>query len=254
LQRGALVSFLTVLSKALPGPAAHRGAVQALLARVQGTGSGSAVQTDSEWQAVLSGWRLGAGKGDDLDWTANCDPSKRGGLDPGSGGGAGRHITSGYTCGLWTLFHMLVAGAPRAGLTPGEAMGAVRTYVEHFFGCAQCRDHFLSMHDGCEHGRCDIDAHATPPPPPTFSDVSNLGSLRSGSVGGGSDGVESAWVAAGDAYQTAHDATALWLWRTHNAVSRAPFAGVALKERLCMKENVCASMSLAENESKQGSA
>jgi len=243
------VSFLTVLSQALPGPYAHREALKSLLARVKGSSkdyeetkenagdssgsisdSSGAVRTDSEWQALLSTWQLGilgqeSGE-DSLEWTANCDPSKR--LDSSSSGGdggdgGGRHITSGYTCGLWTLFHMLVMGAPRAGLSPGAAMAAVRTYVEHFFGCAHCRDHFLSMYDSCAYGRCDIDAEIVPPPPPSFTESPDPASstrLRS-SVSGGSDGTSNAnaeWVAAEDAYQRAHDATAIWLWRTHNAV------------------------------------
>jgi len=260
------VSFLTVLSQALPGPYAHREALKALLARVKGTSdngqddrakvstgdssgksmskSGGVVHTDSEWQALLSSWQLGwmgkdAGE-DSLEWTANCDPSKRidGSSSSGgdSGDGGGRHITSGYTCGLWTLFHMLTMGAPRAGLSPGATMAAIRTYVEHFFGCAHCRDHFLSMYDSCAHGRCEIDAEIVPPPPPSFTESPDpaSGRLRT-SVGGGSDGTSNAnaeWVAAEDAYQRAHDATAIWLWRTHNAVIESDTQSLFLRFEL----------------------
>ena len=64
--------------------------------------------TDAEWLALLGGFRLQArvSTTGDLDWTANCGPSKRvaGPLEDPSGAArgadAGRHITAGYTCGL----------------------------------------------------------------------------------------------------------------------------------------------------------
>ena len=31
----------------------------------------------------------------------------------------------------------------------------------HFFGCEECRDHFLEMYDACRYGRCDADADAS---------------------------------------------------------------------------------------------
>jgi hypothetical protein len=145
--------------------------------------------------------------------------------------GEGRHITVGYTCGLWTLFHMVTFAAPRAGLTPQESSGAIRTYVEHFFGCSHCRDHFLTLFDACDFGRCEgvkQDARLT-------DEALQRRRRRGAASGGGGGGVvggsgeasEEAGVDSGDngngggeaAFDEAHKATALWLWRAHNAVN-----------------------------------
>lgn len=54
-----------------------------------------------------------------------------------------------YTCGLWTLFHSITlsnakttaAGEP---WKPSKTMAAIRLYVKHFFGCEECREHFMA--------------------------------------------------------------------------------------------------------------
>lgn len=47
-----------------------------------------------------------------------------------------------YTCGLWTVFHSLtVSGVEQ--LKPSEIMSAIRLVVKHFFGCEECKRHFL---------------------------------------------------------------------------------------------------------------
>lgn len=62
----------------------------------------------------------------------------------------------GYTCGLWLLFHSLIASAASV---PAEASTAwrrlqalssspleiIRSYVREFFACTECREHFLSV-------------------------------------------------------------------------------------------------------------
>jgi len=257
-QREALTAVLRVLSKAFPGPQVNRDALAQLLARVDDGGSGSgsgsgsgggggaggALSTDAEWEAFLSDWRL-AGKvstARDLDWSANCDPSKRppealapasaggGGSSAASGGaaaaadsgGEGRHITVGYTCGLWTLFHMLTFAAPRAGLSPLEGTGAIRTYVEHFFGCSHCRDHFLTLYDACEYGRCaeGVDGNAKLSKEALQKRrrqrrPAAVGTRQAGpAVEGGAQEESEA-----EAFDTAHKHAALWLWRAHNAVN-----------------------------------
>eukprot|EP01087_Luapelamoeba_hula_P007562 TRINITY_DN1848_c0_g1_i2.p1 TRINITY_DN1848_c0_g1~~TRINITY_DN1848_c0_g1_i2.p1 ORF type:complete len:673 (-),score=113.50 TRINITY_DN1848_c0_g1_i2:50-2068(-) len=51
----------------------------------------------------------------------------------------------GYTCGLWNLFHTLVAQFPlRSANTTSDAW-RIRTFLEHFFMCDECRNHFLGM-------------------------------------------------------------------------------------------------------------
>ncbi|GAB5354678.1 hypothetical protein AAMO2058_000139600 [Amorphochlora amoebiformis] len=51
--------------------------------------------------------------------------------------------TRGYTCGLWTLFHSLVANAPE-DYAPNVLL-AIEGFIARFFGCDSCRRHFLRM-------------------------------------------------------------------------------------------------------------
>jgi len=49
----------------------------------------------------------------------------------------------GYPCSLWLLFHTLQMNAPAAGAA--KALTAIHEYVARFFGCLECRAHFLVM-------------------------------------------------------------------------------------------------------------
>ncbi|XP_034634897.1 sulfhydryl oxidase 1 [Trachemys scripta elegans] len=54
----------------------------------------------------------------------------------------------GYPCSLWILFHLLTVQAtrhPRLGTGPLEVLGAMRSYVQSFFGCRECAQHFEGM-------------------------------------------------------------------------------------------------------------
>ncbi|KAL3989996.1 Erv1 / Alr family protein [Acanthocheilonema viteae] len=56
----------------------------------------------------------------------------------------------GYTCGLWTTFHALALQAYKNGLNdskfvPITPLVAIRNWVNYFFGCQHCREHFLRM-------------------------------------------------------------------------------------------------------------
>jgi len=58
--------------------------------------------------------------------------------------------TRGYTCGLWLLFHGLMQGAVSAEeaqqpALPKAPLEVVRSTVSAFFGCADCRQHFLEV-------------------------------------------------------------------------------------------------------------
>eukprot|EP00933_Yihiella_yeosuensis_P052268 TRINITY_DN50293_c0_g1_i1.p1 TRINITY_DN50293_c0_g1~~TRINITY_DN50293_c0_g1_i1.p1 ORF type:complete len:574 (-),score=88.47 TRINITY_DN50293_c0_g1_i1:148-1869(-) len=79
-------------------------------------------------------------------------------------------ICSTYTCGLWSLFHILsqapslsaygflaASDAPQEGApTAEEVQTRIRGFVANFFGCAYCRDHFLQTFDSCAHDRCKL--------------------------------------------------------------------------------------------------
>lgn len=132
-----------------------------------GHGTPQPMITRRDWEELLQHERAQS------TWSPACDPDGKG-LDSGA-----------YTCGLWLLFHSLVAEShpkPSLGLAPDAASAAIRAFVDNFFGCAYCRDHFLHMYDACEYGRCD--------------DPQRL------------------FRGANEA-----DRLVLWLWRAHNAVN-----------------------------------
>lgn len=55
----------------------------------------------------------------------------------------------GYTCGLWTMFHMLTVNYAIENKDPKheprKVLEAMHGYVKHFFGCADCSQHFVEM-------------------------------------------------------------------------------------------------------------
>jgi thiol oxidase len=72
---------------------------------------------------------------------------------------------NGYTCGLWELFHIMTIGVVEfnehavskselASFHTEEVALKLRDYVENFFGCEVCRQHFLGAYDSCSLDRC----------------------------------------------------------------------------------------------------
>ena len=64
---------------------------------------------------------------------------------------------TGYTCGLWKLFHIVSVGllewnqhARHRTVSAKTAGDTLRNFVEHFFGCDVCRTHFVQAYDSCE--------------------------------------------------------------------------------------------------------
>ncbi|XP_034489420.1 sulfhydryl oxidase 2-like [Drosophila innubila] len=52
----------------------------------------------------------------------------------------------GFTCSIWTLFHFLsVESSKTAVLPPGAVLRTLHGFVQHFFGCKDCVQHFLGM-------------------------------------------------------------------------------------------------------------
>lgn len=52
----------------------------------------------------------------------------------------------GYTCGLWTTFHAITINAFIQGVqSPTGLLFSIRSWVENFFGCLDCRRHFSHM-------------------------------------------------------------------------------------------------------------
>ncbi|KAL1516670.1 hypothetical protein ABEB36_000552 [Hypothenemus hampei] len=55
-----------------------------------------------------------------------------------------------YPCGLWKLFHYLTVNVadvekPHRETNPRLALEAMHGYIKHFFGCADCSQHFQDM-------------------------------------------------------------------------------------------------------------
>jgi hypothetical protein len=71
---------------------------------------------------------------------------------------------TGYTAGLWILFHIMSVGLVQWNhfatddgqkLIPAEMADIQRNYVEHFFQCEECRLNFLTDFDACMYDRCN---------------------------------------------------------------------------------------------------
>lgn len=71
---------------------------------------------------------------------------------------------SGYTCGLWKIFHTMTVGVVGYNLqqisvdelVPTEkAALTIRNFIDHFFQCSECRRNFLEMYERCDHDRCN---------------------------------------------------------------------------------------------------
>ncbi|CAE7219791.1 QSOX1 [Symbiodinium sp. CCMP2592] len=67
----------------------------------------------------------------------------------------------GFTCGLWTLFHVLSQARGPPETAGQELLTRIRGFVANFFGCQQCREHFLEAFDSCKFDRCRLKADDT---------------------------------------------------------------------------------------------
>ncbi|KAI9995168.1 hypothetical protein PInf_012215 [Phytophthora infestans] len=82
----------------------------------------------ADWNTMLDNWKVSANA---ISYPTNLFASK----DELS-------LCTTFTCGLWTLFHSLTVNSI-GQLMPSEIMIAIRLVVKHFFGCEECKRHFL---------------------------------------------------------------------------------------------------------------
>lgn len=70
----------------------------------------------------------------------------------------------GYTCGLWSMFHIMTVGVVEYNskqdsdmnrISTLDAANSLRDYILHFFGCEECRKNFVASYDNCDFGRCE---------------------------------------------------------------------------------------------------
>ena len=120
-------------------------------------------------------------------WSTSCQNKKKG--------------TDGFSCGLWKLLHIVTIGVAeqRGGqnlidsemmtpetkvFSPSGAADTIRNYIDKFFNCRPCREHFVKMYDDCSNRRCDrLTNHVGSKNPADWKELS------------------------------------LWLWEVHNEVS-----------------------------------
>lgn len=71
---------------------------------------------------------------------------------------------AGYSCGLWSLFHVVTVGVVdfnlaslfEDNLLATETVAkTIRDYIDNFFGCEGCRQNFVVAYDLCAHDRCE---------------------------------------------------------------------------------------------------
>ena len=85
----------------------------------------------------------------------------------------GLRRSSGFSCGLWKLFHVVSVGVAeqRGGLnlresgmvgsstrlfSPIEAADTISSFIENFFSCKSCAKHFVEHYENCDNNRrCD---------------------------------------------------------------------------------------------------
>ena len=193
-KRQALHAWLATLARAMPG-AGNRAAMRALLVATRKRRPNTPQEWESllqglgEREALLSQLDEGGGAGQPL----LPDGAAEGGIAWRACAGHSAEAR-GYPCGMWMLFHTLLAHSTDADAA--ASLAAIAGYVRHFFGCEDCAAHFAEM----VRGRVD--------PMPTSATGSAAGSARS-------------------ARPSANEA-ALWLWRAHNRASlRINASGVA---------------------------
>ncbi|GMF31173.1 unnamed protein product [Phytophthora fragariaefolia] len=88
-----------------------------------------------EWKKLFEGWRSSARE---LAYPIDL-------FDPRGDDDSGWAACKTYTCGLWTLFHSMSTRDIKAedGWKPSETMAGIRLYMKNFFGCEECRQHFM---------------------------------------------------------------------------------------------------------------
>lgn len=132
-----LEKFLSVLSKTLPESSSLHPVVSKSYKNIM-----ELSRSDEKLQALMDEFPLPT-----KEWSPAC-------LQHGTG----------YTCGLWTLFHIMAIGLAEWNslsvdkedrLAPLEVANALRDFIEHFFQCEECRMHFLTEYDACGHDLCN---------------------------------------------------------------------------------------------------
>lgn len=143
----ALKGWLKMVSSTFPG-AINRKVIAQLYEQVKD----KALLDFDTWDGIVTKWQEGSvaafkAEEDRFDFTGVTVPDWQRMNDLFLGQGATYRACALYTCGQWTMFHMLSLNPPETGARDGELMvsvpASIRRFMKHFFGCVNCRDHFL---------------------------------------------------------------------------------------------------------------
>ncbi len=139
---------------------------------------------------------------------------------------------SGYTCGLWNLFHIITVGSGKNrnqlfGFHHGyivsskEVAFVIRNFIANFFRCEVCREHFLQMYDDCGHSHCQRLDERLPFARDEWLGLSVLPEIPD---------------------NESSSETAVWLWEVHNDVNLRLMNEAAERDRReISKEEILAS-------------
>ena len=146
-KKEALQGWLNLLSIGLPPEWGLHMLIDALSNQMQFIST-----SDANLMSVINKFPLSRSK-----WSKKCRKND------GSGG---------FSCGMWKLLHIVTVGVAehRGGLnlvesgmmnsdteifSPDKAGEAIREYMNSFFGCRECREHFVNKYDDCSFRRCE---------------------------------------------------------------------------------------------------
>ena len=143
IQKQAFQSMLLLMQKSLPQAWEVQRIVEALLSKFDEVAS-----SEEKMIEVLDKFDSPV-----EEWSPGCSKGQEG---------------MGYTCGLWTFFHIVTVGfvewnrllpsgdrERHMGLQSDKAGTTLRDFIFHFFSCEECRTHFANSYDKCDHDRCN---------------------------------------------------------------------------------------------------
>ncbi|CAK4550448.1 unnamed protein product [Aphanomyces euteiches] len=137
----ALKEWLRVVSLTFPGVVNRH-----LLTNLYKQVSPIALLTLAKWKVLFQGWQdhtaiLHA------EYSKSIQGAEEWELIPTlfEGNGTEYYACELYTCGQWTMFHMmtLLNGPTSSDELAVAVMGAIRRFVKHYLTCLPCRNHFL---------------------------------------------------------------------------------------------------------------
>ncbi|KAF1327686.1 Thioredoxin-like protein, partial [Globisporangium splendens] len=144
----ALKGWLKMVSQTFPG-SINRKIIKQLSDRVENI----ALLDFDAWDVIVKTWQKESVHDFEyeeakLDFTGVTVPEWQRLSDLFLGEGVSYRSCALYTCGQWNMFHMLTMNPPEKNARSAELMvsvvASIRRFMKHFFGCVQCRDHFLA--------------------------------------------------------------------------------------------------------------